>query len=684
MEMTSAENNRSDVAYLQKRILELQEKIARLEYEKDTARARMRELEQHCRGFDNSATREAETELRSKATMELLEGITEGTEDLIAAKDTEGRIIYLNQAFRAEAKRIHGIDIDIGGSLIEALAHLPAEQEKAAQLWRRALNGEAFTVIEELGDPGRQRETYEIRFSPLRSADGDLIGAAHIVRKVTARVRAEEALRQSRRRFQDLIETIDDWVWEVDEKGVYTYASPRIHELLGYAPEEVIGKAPFDLMPEAEGKRAGALFAEIVARREPCRALENVNRHKDGQLVVFETSGRPFFDAEGNLLGYRGVDRDITWRKELEREREQLLEENRRRLAVVEAIFEATQDGIAIYDAEGQILRLNAACKEMLGFSPEEQALEIDRRWALLRVTKADGTLLPAEEIPTKQALAGQKVQVILHFQPPNRPPRWFSISAAPIRSANAKPASAVTMLTDITEFRDLQQEHEIYMQMISHDLRTPITVIQGHAEMLDERMNEKDELTALNLEAILASTRQLTGMMDDLVQIIQGQKGELPLERVMIDLSVFLPNLVRRMAISGLGERVRTVLPPNLPAVWADAESLERILANLLTNALKYSQPNTKVILAAEGAPGEIRISVTDHGQGIAPEDQPRLFERFFRARDTDKKTSIGLGLFITRKLVEAHGGRVWVESEPGKGSAFTFTLPLRKPRTR
>jgi signal transduction histidine kinase len=241
-----------------------------------------------------------------------------------------------------------------------------------------------------------------------------------------------------------------------------------------------------------------------------------------------------------------------------------------------------------------------------------------------------------------------------------------------------------VTMLTDITEFRDLQQEHEIYMQMISHDLRTPITVIQGHAEMLDERMNEKDELTALNLEAILASTRQLTGMMDDLVQIIQGQKGELPLERVMIDLSVFLPNLVRRMAISGLGERVRTVLPPNLPAVWADAESLERILANLLTNALKYSQPNTKVILAAEGAPVEIRISVTDHGQGIAPEDQPRLFERFFRARDTDKKTSIGLGLFITRKLVEAHGGRVWVESEPGKGSAFTFTLPLRKPRTR
>ncbi|MBE0596950.1 MAG: PAS domain S-box protein [Desulfuromonadales bacterium] len=483
-------------------------------------------------------------------------------------------------------------------------------------------------------------------------------------------------------RFKDLVETINDWVWEVDATGVYSYVSPRIRDLLGYEPEEVLGKTPFDFMPEEEKEKVRAIFRQIVENRQPFHALENTNRHKDGRLVTLETSGVPVFDQQGGLVGYQGVDRDISRRKELEREREQLLEENRRRLAVVEAIFAATQDGIAIYGPSGEILRMNGACGELLGLQPQEQAMDIDQRWACLGVTKVDGTPLPPEEIPSKNALAGEKAQAILHFHPPQRPARWFSVSAAPIRSADAHPASAVTILTDITDFHALQQEHEILMQMISHDLRTPISVIQGHAEMLEERLNEKDELTALNLEAIQASVRQLSGMMDDLVQVIQEQKGEFPLEREGIDLAEFIPRLVRRIAVSGIGERLKTVLPPDLPEVWADRESLERIITNLLNNAMKYSQPNTTVTLAAEPVEGEIRISVADRGKGIAPEDLPHLFDRFFRGRNTGQKTGVGLGLFITRKLVEAHGGRVWVESEAGEGSVFTFTLPLRRGR--
>jgi PAS domain S-box-containing protein len=509
--------------------------------------------------------------------------------------------------------------------------------------------------------------------------DDRTVASLERVTEVSVDPMAEEALRHIRRRFQDLVETINDWVWEVDQNGVYTYASPRIRDLLGYEPEEVIGKTPFDFMPDAEGRRVGRIFKEIVKKREPCRALENTNIHKNGHLVVLETSGLPFFDERGNLRGYRGVDRDITRRNTMEREREQLLEENRRRLAIVEAIFEATQDGIVIFAADGEILRMNVAAEELLGFTPEERAMDLDRRWALMRVTKRDGTPLPPEESPGKKAIAGEKTRAVLHFQPPRRPARWFSVSAAPIRSAEAHPASAVTILTDITESRQLQQEHEIFMQMISHDLRTPITVIHGHAEMLEQRLTEKDETTMLNLEAIQSSAQQLKGMMDDLVRIIQEQRGELPLELEQIHLSEFLPRLVGRIAIPGIGERLQATIPPGLPAVWADAESLERILANLLTNALKYSPPDMPVIIAAEQVDREIHISVADRGKGISPEDQPHLFDRFFRARDTGRKTGIGLGLFITRKLVEAHGGRVWVKSEPGKGSVFTYTLPLK-----
>ena len=130
----------------------------------------------------------------------------------------------------------------------------------------------------------------------------------------------ETTLEQSRQRFQNLVETVNDWVWEVDQRGIYTYASPRIYDLLGYRPEEIIGKTPFTFMPEDERERVTDLFGRLVAMRQPFCAMENTNHHKDGRLVVLETSGVPFFDEQGTLLGYRGIDRDITERKRMEQE----------------------------------------------------------------------------------------------------------------------------------------------------------------------------------------------------------------------------------------------------------------------------------------------------------------------------------------------------------------------------
>ena len=127
---------------------------------------------------------------------------------------------------------------------------------------------------------------------------------------------ANEALHHSEQRFRSLVETTSDWIWAVDPDGVYTYASPKIKDLLGYEPEEVVGKTPFDMMPPDEAEQLTATFREIVSRGEPFTRLENANLHKDGHRVILETSGVPIFDAEGNLQGYRGVDRDVTKPKE--------------------------------------------------------------------------------------------------------------------------------------------------------------------------------------------------------------------------------------------------------------------------------------------------------------------------------------------------------------------------------
>ena len=138
------------------------------------------------------------------------------------------------------------------------------------------------------------------------------------------RKRAEEALKESETRFRDLTETTTDWVWEVDAQGVYTYASPKIKDLLDYEVSEVLGKTPFDFMHREEAERIRKFFNEKVTNKEPFYGLENVNRHKNGHLVVLETNAIPIFDEKGQLKGYRGIDRDITDRKRAEEEKEKL------------------------------------------------------------------------------------------------------------------------------------------------------------------------------------------------------------------------------------------------------------------------------------------------------------------------------------------------------------------------
>ncbi|HYK87270.1 MAG TPA: PAS domain S-box protein, partial [Acidobacteriota bacterium] len=156
-----------------------------------------------------------------------------------------------------------------------------------------------------------------------------------------------EACRENEARFRSLVETTSDWLWEVDAQCIYTYASPKLTDLLGYAPEEVLGKKPFDLMPADEARRVESLMASIFSAARAFSNLENLNRHKNGRLVYLETSGIPILDETGGLLGYRGIDRDISDRKRaMEVLRES--EENYR------ILFETMAQGVVYQDAQGR------------------------------------------------------------------------------------------------------------------------------------------------------------------------------------------------------------------------------------------------------------------------------------------------------------------------------------------
>jgi len=231
-----------------------------------------------------------------------------------------------------------------------------------------------------------------------------------------------------------------------------------------------------------------------------------------------------------------------------------------------------------------------------------------------------------------------------------------------------------------LAEVRRQAEEQEDILRTVSHDLRTPLTVIRGRAQLLERDLAKTGENGRVrqSLDSILSATRQMNSMIQDLVDSARLGSGRLQLNPIPLDPLRFILEMKDRLPSVMQAERIAVEVPDlPIPAVRADPARLERILTNLLTNALKYSEGEVKVTLGLEE--GQVRMSISDRGRGIAPEELPHLFERFYRTQvGREHRESLGLGLYITKGLVEAHGGRIWVESQPGQGSTFSFTLPV------
>jgi PAS domain S-box-containing protein len=195
---------------------------------------------------------------------------------------------------------------------------------------------------------------------PVRDEKNTIIGGIEVVLEITERKHTEIALKKSEERFRNLTEITSDWIWEVDKNGFYTYVSPKIQDILGYDPEGIIGKTPFDLMPPAEANRVSKIFNSIVASRKTFDCLENLNLHKNGHPVVLETSGIPIFDVDGAFRGYRGIDRDITERKQVE----VALRESEGKL---NAMLQSIGDHISMMDKDLNIVWANRITKTVFG-----------------------------------------------------------------------------------------------------------------------------------------------------------------------------------------------------------------------------------------------------------------------------------------------------------------------------
>ncbi len=324
-------------------------------------------------------------------------------------------------------------------------------------------------------------------------------------------------------------------------------------------------------------------------------------------------------------------------------------------------LVQSSADAILGVNREGKIIICNQAAEEMFG-------LTCTRGTSLDGLLGAEVGKLDAGQVPYTRELA---------FHGHEGRKRWLELSAAPQASQNGIMA---VVIRDVTERKEVEQIKDDFISMVSYELRTPLTVIIGNIKVALSAGLTEAQIKELIQDADLAA-EDLRDLLENLVQLSRYQAGKLVLNLEKADCQRLLKQAMEKAQGHTSTHRYTLRLAAGLPPVRVDIARFAQVLSNLLSNAAKYSPEGMEITVEARLAGDEIWVSVTDQGRGISPEEQARLFQPFERLRESKgNKPGLGLGLLVSRRLVEAHGGRIWVESDVWQGSTFTFSLPADK----
>jgi signal transduction histidine kinase len=356
-----------------------------------------------------------------------------------------------------------------------------------------------------------------------------------------------------------------------------------------------------------------------------------------------------------------------------------------RRGAELEAVLDSIADGLVVFGWRGEVRSMNEAALRYVARDPAaEPTAELPSSGP--HFVDAEGKPLAAGSGPVERALAGETVRS-LHLRtihPETGRRGWVAASAAPICGADGRIDGAVLTFSDETSVYGLHEERDDLLRAITHDLRTPLNAILMQAHFVERGTAGTDRGTSERARSIVKSCERMSEMLQELADSAMLEAGRLHFAPQPVDVAAFVEELLARLR-GGLDvDRVKFVAEPGLPPAVADPRRLERILVNLVSNALKYSPAQTEVEVRTAAVEAGVEISVADHGVGISPEDQVHLFERWFRSKGTRRPEGLGLGLYITRLLVEAQGGRIRVETAMGQGSTFRVWLPAYAPPGR
>jgi PAS domain S-box-containing protein len=393
--------------------------------------------------------------------------------------------------------------------------------------------------------------------------------------------------------------------------------------------------------------------------------LEVQLRCKDGSTIWVEETVTFLCDQSGNAVGLLGVTRDIRERKKAEEALR--ISEGKHRTLV-----EASPDGVLSIDSRGIITDCNTGLCRMLGYEKEE----LRGKEARSLGTRKD---LDAEPYYNDHLLRGEFLEVETEIL--RRDGQTLPVWAKLVRldEPNTADIQTVIYFRDMADRRKIDEMKDEFVGLVSHELRSPLTVIIGalHTAISEgPRLSQKE--TRQLLEDAAFEAEQLSHLVGNLLELSRAQANRLFLHVEPVNLAKAAHKVIESIERQSSKHKFIVDLPRKLPPVSADQLRLERILYNLLENGVKYSPEGSEIRVSAKRDAGHLVVSVSDQGPGISKEDQAKLFKPFQQLGNPmlDHTKGAGLGLLVCRRLVEAHGGRIWIESEPDHGATFHFTL--------
>jgi len=644
------------------------------------------------------------------------ENIISTMEEFLVLSDREGNIINVNNAvldtLKFEQNELKGksyeilfSESNINNSLLENISRDEIIKNREGELI--SSEAEKIPVI--------------FSCSPLREKDGEIRGIVFIARDISERKKYEEVLKISEEKFRNLVETTSDIIWETNEAAQFTYVSPQVENILGYKQDELIGHLPFEFMSANEAAKIKKRSDEIIALKMPYDGLININLHKDGHQVIFETSGVPILDADNNLLGYRGIDRDITEREMAEEKLRQahagLEVQIKKRTAELALVNENLKnDIIQRRHTEEQLMnaqQLNLATINAIN----EWVYMVDREMNIIMMN--DNTI----ETLSKHGIVannyqGKNITDVLKFISEKELQEYEEVFSTgkmtfteetttinnelfitetkkiPIFDGDLV-SHVVTTVYDITKLRIAEQEivHALekekelnsiksrFLNVITHEFRTPLAGILSGVQLIEKFGHKWNEEKKSNtFKGIYGAINYTNFLLDDVSLIGKDESGKLNFYPRKFNIEEFSRQINNEiLVIFGTSIPVDLTIDLINREVVADPSLLRHILTNILSNAIKYSIEGGRVeFQIKEEDMNQVAFIITDHGIGIPASDIQYIAEPFFRATNAEKIKGTGLGLTIVKRCIEMHNGSFEINSRENEGTTIRIVIPF------